>query len=377
MSQTTPPPLDPLPPAPNVNSPSTFSALADAFLAALLTFRTQLVALAANVYNNAVDAFNNAVSAAASAATASAAASTASAGAGALPFNPSTSYTQGQGAISLVNFQTYRRRTAGTSATDPANDPTNWAVSLSSARLYSPRANNIQLTQADNGKIIDVTSGTFTQTIDPGASLGAGWNVLYRVSGSGVVTIDPNNAEQIGGSNILVPISGGQTTYFITWDGTAFQVILLLSSQGYLKVSDQKASGTAGGNSIGSTITSTRTFNTVEKNTINGASLASNLVTLPAGTYRVKAWAPFYAASGGVFKIFLYNTTDSTYTLIGESASGTAGGIAGLSGEFSITSIKVFSVRYWCNPSDSSGLGLASTSGQVEVYAQAEFIKVA
>jgi hypothetical protein len=43
-------------------------------------------------------------------------------------WNPSTNYALGQNAISPTNFQTYRRRVAGVSATDPASDATNWAA---------------------------------------------------------------------------------------------------------------------------------------------------------------------------------------------------------------------------------------------------------
>jgi hypothetical protein len=43
-------------------------------------------------------------------------------------WNPSTNYALGQNAISPTNFQTYRRRVAGVSATDPVSDTTNWAA---------------------------------------------------------------------------------------------------------------------------------------------------------------------------------------------------------------------------------------------------------
>jgi hypothetical protein len=43
-------------------------------------------------------------------------------------WNPSTNYALGQNAISPTNFQTYRRRVAGVSATDPVSDATNWTA---------------------------------------------------------------------------------------------------------------------------------------------------------------------------------------------------------------------------------------------------------
>ena len=62
--------------------------MADAFIAALDTFRTELIALAANCYGNALDAFNSSIAAAtqasasATSATESAASATAAATAG-------------------------------------------------------------------------------------------------------------------------------------------------------------------------------------------------------------------------------------------------------------------------------------------------------
>lgn len=81
MAQTPPTNVDALPAAPSTTVPSTFATLADAFVAALATFRTQINNIATNVYNNAVDAYNNAVAAAASAASALASQITASAAA--------------------------------------------------------------------------------------------------------------------------------------------------------------------------------------------------------------------------------------------------------------------------------------------------------
>ena len=121
MSQTAPPTVDALPTAPSTNSPSTFAALADAFIAALATFRTQLVALGTNVYDNAVDAYNNAI-------TASAQAVAAVAAANAIAWVSGTTYAIGDARYSLVNFQTYRRLTTGAGTTDPSADATNWIL---------------------------------------------------------------------------------------------------------------------------------------------------------------------------------------------------------------------------------------------------------
>ena len=91
----------------------------------------------ANVYGNAVEAAASAVTAAAQvalataqAAAAATAAASASSTANITAWGAATAYTAGQSVYSLVNFLSYRRRVAGTTATDPSLDPTNWALLL-------------------------------------------------------------------------------------------------------------------------------------------------------------------------------------------------------------------------------------------------------
>lgn len=84
-------------------------------------------------------------------------AATAATLAGAAMFNSSTTYTLGQAAISAVNFRTYRRRSAGSSATDPANDYPNWAPQPYSATLI------IGTTTLDEGDY--VFAGSYAATL--------------------------------------------------------------------------------------------------------------------------------------------------------------------------------------------------------------------
>lgn len=164
--------------------------------------------------------------------------------------------------------------------------------------------------------------------------------------------------------------AGAIVTNYTRANGTA-----LVGGQ-YLKVSDQKASGTDGGSSVANTITQTRTFNTVDVNTIIGASLSANQVTLPAGTYRVRGRAPGVQTGG--HKAFLYNVTDATYTDIGSNAATAATGgsfsDSVISGQFTIATSKTFSMRHITAFAVATlGLGGAVSSGQVEVYAELEF----
>ncbi len=54
---------------------------------------------------------------------------------------------------------------------------------------------------ADNGTVINCTSGTFTITLTAAATLGSGFNCWIRNTGTGVITVDPNGAELLEGSS--------------------------------------------------------------------------------------------------------------------------------------------------------------------------------
>lgn len=169
MAQTTPPSMTPAPsPAPQRNDRATFSGRVDAFVTWLAAAISEFSALATNVYNNAVDAYNSATSAATQAGNAltqannaAASATSAAATANAAAWNAGTAYALNVCAISQVDFRTYRRKVAGTTATDPANDSTNWtpvvpaAVGLGGAAITG----NTTLTVASPGAMTITPTG--------------------------------------------------------------------------------------------------------------------------------------------------------------------------------------------------------------------------
>lgn len=149
-----------------------------------------------------------------------------------------------------------------------------------------------------------------------------------------------------------------------------------------LHVRDERAAGTHGGASVALDITQTRTLNTVKKNSITGASLASNTVTLPAGTYEIHIRAP--GASVNNHKALLYNVTDSSYPIVGSSAFATSGSSVQVDsvglGFITIASQKSFTIRHYTLTATATfGLGNAvgAAIGQVEVYAEAIFKRIA
>ena len=89
----------------------------------------------------------------------------------------------------------------------------------------SSRTSNTVLGTADNSYLIDITSGTFTQTFTAAATLGSGWFCYVRNSGTGDITLDPNASEQIDGktSYVMYP----QECRLIQCSGTAFTSVVI------------------------------------------------------------------------------------------------------------------------------------------------------
>lgn len=147
---------------------------------------------------------------------------------------------------------------------------------------------------------------------------------------------------------------------------------------GYMLVQHQLAQNTSGGSAAAGI--QTRVLNTVVANTISGASLASNQITLPVGTYRVRAFAEAFHVNAS--KIALYNVTDAVYIQQGGSINGenTLSDLItselSLFGRFTLASSKVLELRQYCEVSyATSGLGYPSNSMGVEVYAGVEITK--
>lgn len=89
------------------------------------------------------------------------------------------------------------------------------------------RTSNTALATSDNGNLIDITSGTFTQTFTAAATLTSGWYCYIRNSGTGDITLDPNGSETIDGLTSFVMYPG--ESRLVVCDGTAFYSIVLTS----------------------------------------------------------------------------------------------------------------------------------------------------
>ena len=157
--------IDALPTTPNSQNPTTFATDMDAFLAALVLFRTQCNSLGTTANTNATTATTKAAEAAISAAGALASEVAAASSAGAAKWVSGTTYSLGAATWSPVDRTIYRRIVAGAGTTDPSSDTTNWASIHDSTTVKLTYALDYALTQAANAnKRIDVAQNYMVQT---------------------------------------------------------------------------------------------------------------------------------------------------------------------------------------------------------------------
>jgi hypothetical protein len=200
----------------------------------------------------------------------------------------------------------------------------------------------------------DVAATTFTGS---GAAL-TGVNKMVAAS----------EAEALAGTSNTVAMTPLRTEQAIT-----------ASYLGHFIVQETQASGTDGG-----TFTSgawrTRDLNTVQHNSISGASLASKRVTLPAGTYRVRGGAFAFRVNSNAAR--LYSITASATLLIGSSnyAYSSDNGYveSAVVGIFTLGATTVIELQHDCETTFSDrGFGDSGDTGERELYAHLEIERLA
>jgi hypothetical protein len=237
---------------PSTSDPTNFDSEADnflgiqlpAFVASANTWAGQCNTVAAEVDANAAAADDSAANAAASAAYKGNWSSLT--GPVVLPY--SVSYN-GVFYIALSAFADVTTKVPGVDVEWGALNPT----------TREARTSNTILGPADQGKLLDFTSGTFSQTVASAVTLGANWYCYATLTGTGAVTLDPNLSQTIDGAPTLALVHG---------------ITYLLMSNGANLITEQmaKPAGTHEvvvhtGNGHGSTNNKIRRFGTAMTNT--------------------------------------------------------------------------------------------------------------
>lgn len=149
-----------------------------------------------------------------------------------------------------------------------------------------------------------------------------------------------------------------------------------------LHVQDQKATGTAGGD-FTSGAWRTRTLNTVLINNIDGATISSNAISLPAGEYLASGYALAYFVSGHV--VMLANSVASPiligcagyiYSNTSLSSAAAINSQSTIDGKFTLSSPDSLSLLHRCQVTrNSDGFG-TFTGFTTEVYADLKIWKL-
>lgn len=248
----------------------------------------------------------------------------------------------------------------------------------------------------EDGDVVVITTGgdrsmTTTTTLDDTNALGVVRgrvdNGAYgRVQIAGVGYVRLNAASATRGLGITTSTTArqgaisvniariGYTLEITAGAGRCLALIHCISRRrvDYLKFSDQKSSGTAGGTSAAAAY-QTRTLNTEEFDTGGFGSIAANQITLQPGEYIFQASAP---ASGVIrHRTRFRNITAGTTVALGTSALQPASTQTRsfVSGQFVISAATVFELQHYTSASiATTGLGDTVTSGENEVYSVVE-----
>ena len=209
---------------------------------------------------------------------------------------------------------------------------------------------------------------------------------------SGSVTITNTVATEFDAKGDLVVGTGADTfdkltvgandTILVADSSTATGLKWATASAGatYAVFQNKLTAGNAEG-SFTSGAFRTRALNTSQYNGITGASLASNQITLAAGTYFIEATTTAYSVNYNVARF--YNITDSSVALLGDSAyaDSTYAGTEGSSvyGVFTIAGQKTFELQHACSTTrngDGFGVGLNNLQSVDVIFSQVRIAKI-
>jgi hypothetical protein len=232
--------------------------------------------------------------------------------------------------------------------------------------------------------VVTYSGATLTITSDKtsGSGTGTAWNFnVVGQPGAGDLTAANNLSDVASAATALGNLNG--VSYGAAQSLTSGQVaqaranLQIASGVPDVIVEEQQTSGTQGGASISGN--QKRVLNTLVRNNGTLASLASNNVTLPAGTYYFRWSCP--ALVTGSHRTYLTNVTDSTNPGSGTSEYNASTDTVQTRSEGSavatIAASKAFALTHYVSTARTlNGLGATSNSGGIEVYSRMEIWKL-
>lgn len=186
--------------------------------------------------------------------------------------------------------------------------------------------------------------------------------------GSAPLTLATNAAVATAGSAGVIRLATIAKTLEGMENDTAVTPAGLFEALGMMVLTHVVAQNT---HVVGNEGTNVRPFNTVSQNTIRGASLASNRITLPAGTYHVDGWG---ACLANAVRTYLFNVSDGVNAVLGASIANNNSPDteqARVVGVFTIAAPKVFEMRHFLAAVASASYALGRSPNLVgpDVYA--------
>ena len=207
-------------------------------------------------------------------------------------------------------------------------------------------------------------------------------HVLTKDTGTGNATFKAAAATFVALTDTPANFTGSAGKYAAVNSGeNALEFIAGISTgagMGYVKLVDTKAQNTAGG-TFTSGAWQTRVLNTEEEDINNDCSLASNQITLEAGTYECQISCPVFHVNRHQTR--LYNTTGAVVVLLGTSEYSAVGAPpqpanrSFISGRFTIAASQALEVQHICQTTQATqGFGVENNFTS-EVYTVAVFIR--
>lgn len=220
---------------------------------------------------------------------------------------------------------------------------------------------SVALGNADLTVFVNTTAGDVTISFTGTAN--AADRVTFIISGGNKCNLPINS----------IQLPSGRTHQFIytgtVWEYEDLNLVTIIE--------DQKTSGTAGGgSSVGQ---QTRVLNTKVIDEI-GIDIVTtpNHFPLVAGTYEIDARAPAYTPNR--HKIRLYDSTNTAVKKVGESCYSSGNVVvthSELSTEFTLTASATFRIEHYIEAATASnGLGIETSSGDVEIYTRVKIVRL-